>query len=171
MHWPRLSVFKDTQEFAHAKARSPRRVEREVNLVFWPVPLSPTPHSQPPTPHPTKKPATRIDLGEVNRCGRLLRSTSIQFVRSMILLLRASVKNFFLAASSTHQRAGSTHQRPPLPSIHSNVCPEWACINSFEYDRRPREALCLMSVRFEPRPARVSDGAHSFNSAPRFLPD
>ena len=37
--------------------------------------LFPIPYSLFPTSHPTKKPATRIDLDEVNRCGRLLRST------------------------------------------------------------------------------------------------
>ncbi len=40
-------------------------------------PLPTIPHS--PFPQPNKKPATRIDLDEVNRCGRLLRSTSNDF--------------------------------------------------------------------------------------------
>ena len=46
-------------------------------------------------PLPKTKPATRIDLGEVNRCGRLLRSKIYYLVRSRMPVLRASVKKFF----------------------------------------------------------------------------
>ena len=88
-------------------------------LVLDPCSPFPIPCTPIPKPVPTKKPATRIDLDEVNRCGRLLRSTIIQFMKDMILLFGASVKKFFWPLHQELKRVQSRMQRhgrdPPFP--------------------------------------------------------